>query len=382
MIITHLTLENWRNFQHVDVDVQRRTFIVGPNASGKSNLLDAIRFLRDVANDGMQRALSRRGGISKIRSLTARQQPGITIDIQLGEPRDAEPTWRYRLAIRREPTGRHRTLVTSEQVWDQSGKLILDRPSEHDRLDHELLTQTALEQVAANREFRAIVGFLQSIEYLHLVPQMVRQGLEAPGELNRDDPFGRGFLDRIAEAPDRTRERRLKRIGSQIHQILPQFEESLRLIRDERGQPHLEARFNHWRPRSGRQLEDQLSDGTLRLIGLMWALLDGKGPLLLEEPELSLQTDVVSHLAGTFARVGRGRGRQVLVTSHSWDLVRDEGIAPEEILTVSPSDVGSLVQSGAADESAVAVAEAGGSAGDVLLGVAISSGRAQLPLRL
>ena len=60
MIITRLKLTNWRNFTDVDVPLLDRAFIIGPNASGKSNLLDAIRFLRDVGKregGGLQAAV-------------------------------------------------------------------------------------------------------------------------------------------------------------------------------------------------------------------------------------------------------------------------------------------------------------------------------------
>jgi predicted ATPase len=57
MRFTRLALENWRNFRSVDVPLAQRVFVVGPNASGKSNLLDTIRFLRDVAD--------RAGGLSR-----------------------------------------------------------------------------------------------------------------------------------------------------------------------------------------------------------------------------------------------------------------------------------------------------------------------------
>ena len=50
MRLTHLTLKNWRNFKQADFDMQDRMFVIGPNASGKSNLLDALRFLRQVAS--------------------------------------------------------------------------------------------------------------------------------------------------------------------------------------------------------------------------------------------------------------------------------------------------------------------------------------------
>ncbi len=57
------------------VRLERRMFLVGPNASGKSNFLDAIRFVSDVAKPegSFQRALSRRGDITSIRNLSARR---------------------------------------------------------------------------------------------------------------------------------------------------------------------------------------------------------------------------------------------------------------------------------------------------------------------
>lgn len=64
-----LRLKNWKNFSSVDVDLQRRVFLVGPNASGKSNFLDVLRFLRDVASTGggFQESISHRGGVGAIR---------------------------------------------------------------------------------------------------------------------------------------------------------------------------------------------------------------------------------------------------------------------------------------------------------------------------
>ena len=36
----------WRNFrQETSLALRGRTFFVGPNASGKSNILDALRFM-------------------------------------------------------------------------------------------------------------------------------------------------------------------------------------------------------------------------------------------------------------------------------------------------------------------------------------------------
>ena len=70
-----LRLLNWKNFARVDIAITDRAFLVGPNASGKSNFLDAFRFLRDLASSGggFQEAISRRGGVRAIRCLAARR---------------------------------------------------------------------------------------------------------------------------------------------------------------------------------------------------------------------------------------------------------------------------------------------------------------------
>jgi len=62
-------------------------------------------------------------------------------------------------------------------------------------------------------------------------------------------------------------------------------------------------------PGAGWQREDQFSDGTLRLIGLFWALLEGDSPLLLEEPELSLNSAIIRKLPALIFRLQRQKKR-------------------------------------------------------------------------
>lgn len=106
MFVSHIVLQNWRNFRRVDCPLSQRQFIVGPNAAGKSNFLDVFRFLRDIAKPeggGIQKAIKDRGGLSKIRSLAARQNPAVTIEIHLKESiDDDDPTWRYLLELKQE----------------------------------------------------------------------------------------------------------------------------------------------------------------------------------------------------------------------------------------------------------------------------------------
>jgi len=294
------------------------SYVLGPNASGKSNLLDALRFLRDVSKPkggGLQAAVAERGGISKVRCLHARRDTEVEIDVELSQELDQPPLWRYVLAFKPEGKGAQRLLVSREQVW-KDGQLLLDRPDAKDDADVLLKTQTHLEQIQTNIEFRDVVDFLSAITYLHLVPQLLRFGEKIGGHRLTDDPFGQGFLERLAKTPERTRNSRLAKISKALALAVPQFED-LRFTKDELGHPHLEARYAHHRPNAGWQSEEHFSDGTLRLFGLLWALLEGSSMLLLEEPEISLNDvlpvapDELADPKQSLLRLAKGAPRQV-----------------------------------------------------------------------
>ena len=342
MLITNLKLKNWRNFTWVDVDLQNRQFIVGPNASGKSNLLDAFRFLRDIAKQrggGLQEAIASRGGMSKLRCLSARQDPEIIIGVSISEPNNTlNPKWRYEIGIGQEAGGKRKPQVSYERVWNADGKVILDRPGDDDKEDKVRLSQTYLEQVNNNREFREIQEYFEKISYLHLVPQLLRHANEIKGTVVKDDPFGQGLLDSMANTPENTRKSRLSKISEIVKTAVPRMSE-VNFVRDPKnGSPHITARYSNWRKREARQAEDQFSDGTLRLVGLVWSLLAGESLLLLEEPELSLHPEIVKKLAALFYKAQRKakKNRQVLISTHSTDLLTEE-VAAEEVLVLEPT---------------------------------------------
>lgn len=133
------------------------------------------------------------------------------------------------------------------------------------------------------------------------------------------------------------------------------------------GAPHLEANFQHWRVNGAWQREEQFSDGTLRLIGLLWALQEGDGLLLLEEPELSLNDAIVEHIPVMIDRVLRLRKkgvRQVILTTHSDNLIA--AIAdPGVVILLEPSNNGTTARS--ANEEEARSMELGLNAAEVLL---------------
>jgi predicted ATPase len=371
MYIGRVGFQNWRNFKRTAAVLGRRVFVIGPNASGKSNFLDAFRFLREVAESGLSSAVNRRNGVSSIRCLAARKSPGVAIDVLLRRESGAN-AWRYRLEFNQDPSGT--PLVKAEVVEDLArGAVVTSRPDAEDEADPRLLTQTALEQITANRDFREVAEFFSSISYQHVVPQAVRDpdGF-APGRV-RDDPFGRDLLIRIWNTPKRTREAWLRRIGAVLRQAVPQLA-SLTIEMDQKqAQPHLVGRFEHWRAHGARHTEAQFSDGTLRLFGLMWSMFEGSGPLLLEEPELSLHVEVVRQvpallvsLQAEIRSMRKGVApRQVLISTHSDELLRNESIGGEEVLRIEPGPEGSTLEAPAEQE--LEMLRAGLTVADVLL---------------
>ena len=349
MLVTHLVLKNWRNFRHVDVALRENTFVLGPNASGKSNFLDVFRFLRDLSKPeggSLQKAIKDRGGITKLRCLHARKETDVRIEVSLSEDADATVSdWKYILAFKPTPKS-HVPSIVCEQVW-KGNKRILNRPDRTDNEDKEQLTETYLENVRSNRDFRDIAEFFNRTTYLHLVPQLLKFGDKISGHILLDDPFGQGFLDRIAQSPVRVQSARLRWIEKALTVAIPHFKK-LGFEQDEVGRPHLKALYEHHRPNAGWQREEQFSDGTLRFIGLLWSLLEGDSLLLLEEPELSLNQSIVEQIPLIIRNLladRKRRQRQIILSTHSEALLSNRGIDARGVLLFESTNDGTHVRS-------------------------------------
>jgi predicted ATPase len=342
--VTRVTASNWRNFKALSFVIRDRLFIVGPNASGKSNLLDLFRFLTDIseAGGGLAAAIEKRGGLGKARSLFARnyQKGRLIIELEL---EDGDGTWKYRLAIKGEGSGRNRPVVDEERV-EHDGQVLLDRPNAEDLADRERLTQTHLEQIAANQSFRPIADYFTKVRYFHIVPQVVRDPTRA-GLISKD-PFGGDFIAQMNSVRPKIQRAWLRRMENALRAAVPKFG-SLEIEVDPAGRPHLYAGYQNWRVSPTRHSEAEFSDGTLRLIGLLWTVVSAPtngGVLLLEEPELSLNAAIVRTLPTVLAMAQRDRDLQVVLSTHAPELLDDEGVSADEILVLQVTNDGTTAK--------------------------------------
>ncbi len=377
LFFSSVHLENWRNFVRADLGLQKRVFLVGPNASGKSNFLDVFRFLHDLVSvgGGFQEAVERRSGISSIRALAGRNPSEVVIQVGISSEDSAEPLWRYELSFAQDK--QRKPVIKREAAYRLGEPVFPPRPDPTDRRDPERLRQTYLEQTNANQSFREIAQFFAGVEYLHIVPQLVRDTERYVGR--EHDPFGGDFLEHVVATTEKTRKARLRRIEEALRVAVPQLSE-IETERDAKGRPHIRGKYQHWRPSGAWQTEDQFSDGTLRLMGLLWASLEGNGPLLLEEPELSLHPAVVRFLPQMFARLQRRTKRQVMLSTHSPDLLADPGIGTDEVFLLVPSKDGTNISPAAAFRDVTVLLDSGLSMWEAVSPKTEPRGTEQLPL--
>ena len=374
MYVSHLKLRNWRNFTKADVDFQETVYVIGPNASGKSNLLDIFRFMRDIVNPkggGLQQALASRGGLTKVRSLAARKQPQVELEFELRatlEDQVTPPDWKYVLSFNSEGRGKQRPIILKEEAYKKDRRLFV-RPDKDDESDRERLTQTYLQQTNINKDFRDIASFFEQVLYLHLVPQLLKYSDQLSFRHMESDPFGQGFLEEIAETQQRTREFRLKTIASVLLKVIPNFKH-LHFLKDATtGRPHLEMLYNHWRPKAGWQREDQFSDGTLRMIAMLWTLLASNSMILLEEPELSLHKRIVEQIPDLIYKTRQSRkksGGQIVISTHSEAMLSGKSIEGN-FLILKPGKGGEATSIDAPSDSDKRAMRNGLSPADVLL---------------
>jgi predicted ATPase len=376
LFFSNIRIANWRNFVAADADLQLRAFLVGPNASGKSNFLDVFRFLHDIVavGGGFEQAIESRGGVSSVRALAGRYPSDVVIDVEISEIEAASPRWRYELHFSQDK--QRRPIIRKERVVDRD-KEILTRPDRDDVRDPQRLRQTFLEQVNVNQRFREIARFFSSVRYLHIVPQLIRESDRYVGR--GDDPYGSDFLEQVASVADKTQKARLRQIEKALKIAVPKLSD-LEMTRDVRGRPHLRAKYSNWRPQGAWQTEEQFSDGTLRLLGLLWAALERGGPLLLEEPELSLHPEVNRFLPQMFARVQRRSRRQIILSTHSADLLSDTGLGLDEVLLLIPEKEGTSVRAASTFRDIYDLVSSGASLAEAALPKTRPENASQLPL--
>jgi len=355
MRVTHVSASNWRNFRNLSFNIERRLYVVGPNASGKSNLLDIFRFLRDIAMEGggLSHAVWQRGGLHKIRSLFSRGHNAGAVSIEIGLA-NGDESWRYRLSIASDVNDRGQVFLT-EEIVEHNNVIILSRPDDNDIDDPLRMTQTHLEQIGWNKDFRVLADFLASVRYFHPVPQIIREPASVGVDAGRD--YGASLIEEMGNISDAIVAQTgmasiRKRLVEALRSAIPDFS-FMDVRQDFSGRTHLMMHSEKWDEVPFTSSEDprafldesDISDGTLRLIGLLWPIVTAQtegGVYLLEEPEISLNNAIVRQIPRILAVAQRDHDMQTIISTHATSMLDDDDIRSEEVLILRPTELGTV----------------------------------------
>jgi predicted ATPase len=361
--VRRIRLRNYKSISQCDVELGSLTLLVGRNGSGKSNFLDAVRFVADSLNQSLDHAIKSRGGIEAVRRRSTGHPHnfGIELDLQISDAEFAhygfeiasQPSGGFvvkeeRLTIfraNRDVVGAFRLIDGNLQVTKEGERPLLVGGGNGDtepvrNMPPVLPDRLYLVYAAGLPVFRKAYDGLLAMGFYNLNPESIKE-LQAPdaGELLRRD--GSNLASVVARLAKEKPEI-VARIKGYLGKIVPDitdFErvslgprETLEFRQEVKGSKH------PWRFYAA-----SMSDGTLRALGALVAvqqLADRSGPARLvgiEEPEAAL------HPAATGALMDALREAavttQVVVTTHSPDLL-DHVNADDERLLVLQSHQG------------------------------------------
>ena len=338
-LLTRVVLRNYKSIAACDVSPAQLSFLVGPNGAGKSNFLDALRFVADAVRFSLDHALRDRGGINEVRRRSGGHPNhfGIRLDLDLAEsavryaftvgarPRVGYEVKREQCVVRgKRSSRRDRYEVESGRVVHST--LRPPPPAAADRL--------YLVNVSGVDVFRPVYDALVGMGFYNLNPDAIRD-LQAPDPgdlLKRDGGNAASVLARLGAR---------SRIKKTVEQYLGQIVTGVVGVDKRAVGPRetIEFRQEVSGARDPRRFfASNMSDGTLRAFGVLVALFQDAGggavPRLvgIEEPEVALHPAAFGALIDSL-RDSADRA-QVLVTSHSPDLLDDKEISDDSIFAV------------------------------------------------
>jgi len=369
--IRRVVLDNYKSIKHCDVSLGPLVFLVGPNGSGKSNFLDALRFVAECLPASVDQALAERGSVLGIAHRPKQGAASFSIDLEMGLPDGKSVS--FRLCVVAPSSFEFQIAEEDCRISDgpasvagyrvRNGKLESSTftscpPASNDRL--------YLTAASSFPEFRAVFDLLRGMEFHSIDPEVIREDTFAnAGVALRRNGAGVGTVLRQIAAKGPTTK---QRIDDYLRTVLPDFDQVLVQTLEEflsseglssnkkyTDDEHLMLRFVFRRNEEPIYFSTaEMSDGTLCAFGILVALfqcLDRPPhrpiPLVgIEEPEARLHPAAAGVLFDALHEASHFT--QVLVTTHSADLLDIKDLSAESLLIVDFVDGETVI--GPADE--------------------------------
>lgn len=335
-MLSRVEIKNYKSLASTVVSPDRFTVLVGPNGAGKSNFVDALRFVSECLTGSIALPIRSRGGLSAVRR-KSRGHPwlfGFRLGIELTSGQFAD----FSFEIATQPRGafevkQERCIVQSalgprHQYEVESGKFKQEVPGIKAKIEPDRL---ALTVISATEEFGPVYDYLCGMRFYSLSPDKIR-GLQEPdlGEVLKPDGSNAAAVLREIrkEKPDDYNRlcRLLSKVvpGTSSAEYVSVGQKETILFKQE-----VEGDMWPWAFNS-----ESMSDGTLRVLGILLAVYQMSPPTLIaiEEPEATIHPAALDVLVDIL-KDGSHRA-QILITTHSPDILDNKSIKDSEILVV------------------------------------------------
>ena len=339
--VTKVWARNFKSIRELDLELGSLTVLVGPNASGKSNVLDVLGFISHALRRNLDAAVTTRQGIEAVRRSGGARNVEVGFTAENGGFRIeygfvlGSRSGLYR--VKRE-YGHVTPADPEEEPVDfeiREGRVVKPRALDWEQFETSELALPSLKRSLfppppepgnrrseASRAYSDVTDALNSFSQMHsyrLFPDAMREPRKPmnPGRLNRrGSNLASVLMEMIkGKAPH------LGEIESALGRVVP----GISGLRVQRSGGFLVVKMRH-SPGNGEDAGSsfdlsQESDGTVRLLGLLTALYQESppSPMGIEEPELTIHPGALATLADVM--IEAASRTQVLVTTHSPDLI-------------------------------------------------------------
>lgn len=335
--ITRVLLRNYRSIGSCDVPLGPLTYLVGANGAGKSNFLDAFHLVTDALTSSLDQALNERGGLAEVRRRSSGHPTsfGIRLEFvingQVGH-------YAFSISAVKDRGFEVKTEEVSLAGANKGPYCLIERgqviKSSETTLPALTKDRLALVALSGLASFRPVFDALTAMGFYNLNPKLMRE-LQKPQEGRLLKTAGEniasviGHLERVSPEAIELIQDYLQTVVPTVHAIkrVPVGPmETLEFRQDVVGAKA------PWRFAA-----QNMSDGTLRALGVLTALFQTNSdysPALIgiEEPETALHPAASAALREALFRASHHA--QIIVTSHSPDLLDDPSIGHDQILAV------------------------------------------------
>lgn len=337
-LIKQVSIRNYKSIGKAVVELEPFTAFVGPNGAGKSNFIDALAFVQECLAESIELAFKNRGGISAVRRRSGGHPTHIGIRLQLDLEDNAYADYSFEIAAERTEkfkVARERCIIGQlmrEHVFElEDGVFKKEIRGIRTKV---LSDRLALFAASATEEFRPVYDFLTAMRFYSIAPERLRELQEPdPGELlKREGSNAAAVLKRLREEHGAAHYERVCLLLSKVVEGIEKVEYST-IGNKERLQFKQDIGQKH--PWTFDALN--MSDGTLRVLGLFLAIYQSSRPsvIAVEEPEATVHPAAAEVVIESL--MDAANERQILVTTHSPDILDYKDIEDSQIRVVTMS---------------------------------------------